>query len=344
MKMHDKLGFEEPSLIYGGFYPANLRLARERGRELKKLHGLRSASSIKKAGGGRLAILIDYEDDFGDMGRLPVKGTFADVERASKRLIRGLLEDEYTDLIITLDCHPVQTVHDDGVWEDEHGNPPDTTLPVMMQLRPEADWKHLPADKQYPFEGIHISGAPNKLYRPRVMRKHLVEAYAPHLLATGQGPIWVFNSHCRAGTEGCALIPAIAEVVETICTARDIDPIYMWKGHLPQTDWFGPFEPCMPMPNHPQGGLQTQYLDKIREARATDVFGEAEDFCVKNGMKQVLKYYAGQPDVLRKIHFIGDCTSPIVADDVSKGITGNGEFRREMSDKGVKIISHDAAF
>lgn len=333
---HDTLGFLDPTLAHGPYRP-NLELARKMGLLARK-QGVRPAQKLIAAGKSRLAIVIDGETDFADDGRLPVKGTYADTWRMCQRIYKGTMEGHYTGILLTIDQHPAITVHSEVYWEDEQGNPPDVTLPVMMFLDD--------AKARFPFLATFIDGSPKRRYRPRYNPKFTVEQYAPHLLNTGQGPIWVFKSHCRMGTDGIQLIAPLAELVEFMAVALEIEPVFMAKGHIAQVDWFGPFRPCMDVPTHPQGGLQTQYLDLIRAANNTDIFGEAEDFCVRNGMKQVLEYYGNDRPVLERIAFVGDCTSPIIADDpkAGPGKMPNADFRREMASKGVKIITHDTPF
>lgn len=330
MKTLDKLGFQDSDLIRE-YYAPNLALARKEARKLK----LNPASKQRKAGKGRLLILIDEQWDFTEKGRLPVPGMFDDVERLIKRIIQGVLEEKYTDVVVTRDVHPPFAIHSDGWWEDPLGNAPDVTLPVQMELVEPKD--------DYPFLGHYVDGRAER-YRPRMMRKHTVEDYAPYLQKSGQGNIWVFADHCREGTDGSNLVPALAEVIEWMAVARDIQPVYMYKGMIPQVDWFGPFRPCMDVKGHPQGALQFSYLDLIRPSWRTEITGEAEDFCNKNGQKQVVEYYKDDPDVLGSIQFITDCTSPIFPDDPNTGVTPNADFRQEMAAKGVKLIKHDSPF
>lgn len=327
----NSLGFRDAMRIREQYSP-NLALARQEGRKLK----LRPAKLQRDRGERRLLVLIDEEWDFSDKGRLPVRGMFDDIERLIKRIEQGTLDEKYTDLIITLDLHPPHTVHNDSWWVDEQGNPPDVSLPVQMEL--------VSPSERFPFLALFLDGRPRKAFRPRYMGDWTTNKYAPHLKATGQGNIWVFADHCREGTDGVSLIPALAEVVEWMCAARDIQPVYMYKGMIPQVDWFGPFRPCMDVPTHPQGGLQTTYLDMIKEANITEIAGEADDFCVRHGCRQVLEYYAGSPAVLESIRFLSDCTSAIVPDDPASGNTANADFRKAMEAQGVRMITHDSPF
>jgi hypothetical protein len=71
--------------------------------------------------------------------------------------------------------------------------------------------------------------------------------------------------------------------------------------------------------------------------KSTQIAGEAEDFCVNAGTLQILEYYGNQPDVLKRISFLGDCTSAIVPNsDVVK------KLHKTMKDKDVRVVNHDA--
>jgi nicotinamidase-related amidase len=326
----DKLGLNDPNLIRE-FYSPNLALARAEGRKL----GLNPAKKQIDAGERGLLILIDEEWDFTEKGRLPVPGMFGDVERLISRIKQGVLQEKYTDVIVTIDVHPPHTIHSDSWWVDDKGNAPDVTLPVRMEL--------VDPTGAYPFLGHFVDGS-TKPFKPRIMKSYTINQYAPHLQKSGQGEIWVFADHCREGTDGVAIVPALAETLEWLSAARDIQPLYMYKGMIPQTDWFGPFRPCMDITGHPQGGLQTTYLDFIRKAKWTEIAGEADDFCVKAGNMQVLDYYGNDRPVLESISFITDCTSAIFPDDPAAGNTPNADFRKEMASKGVNMILHDTPF
>jgi nicotinamidase-related amidase len=336
MALLDVLAFERPELI-GTNHKANLALARKRGREDKRRLGLLSARKVRESNGGLLSILIDAEEDFGDDGRLPVKGTYDDIRRWLARHVKLVQENRLTDVIVTVDIHPEHAIHTDAWWVDENGNAPDVTIPLTMTLVEPND--------RLPYEARIVGMTPVGRYRPRLMPKYTIEEYSPHLQRTGQGDIWVFADHCRQGTDGINLFSAVVEFLAYASAALDLEPQFMYKGQIASTDWFGPFSPCMPIPTHPQGGTQTKYLDLIRSSKRTEIAGEALDFCVKAGMLQIVDYYNDPSDlsVRESIHFLMDCTSPIVPDDPSQGRTGNADFRKSMEQKGVKMITHDSA-
>lgn len=336
----DKLGYTDPNLIRT-FYAPNLELAHAEG--LKWRRRLTSAAKRERRNGGRLLVGIDLQWDFSDAGRLAVPGTFDDLERLIDRIIRGVFEEEYySDFIITHDNHPEHVIHGETWWEDENGNPPDVSVPVHMEL--------VDPKGRMPFLCHYLTGAASKPFRPRLKREYTINEYAPHLKQTGQGDIWVFAPHCKFGSDGVMLIPAFQELLAVVAVALDLNITHMYKGHVPDTDWFGPFRPCMDRPGHSQAGLNTELLKRVAINLITEVAGEAADFCVRAGELQFGHFYGpgnayGQdPAVLNRVKFITNCTSPIIPDNPVTGKTPNADHRKAMAALGVQAIEHNWAF
>ena len=321
--------FWNPANIRDPHYVPNLDLAIAEGRRLN----LEPAQNQKNQDENRLLVLIDMEKDFQPGGRLGVPGMFEDIERLGERIIQGTLNQFYTDLIITVDTHPIYHRSAPIGWEDEQGNLPDASVPLFMILIDDN-----PADPI--FEAINVLGVNLGKFRPTFMKGHAVD-YWKHLQATkqGNGHIWVFAPHCQEGTEGKEINGALRELITWFGAARKIEPAFLFKGMIRQVDWFGPFRPCMDVPTHPQGSWQTNFLDKIKWSKTTEIAGEAEDFCVGTGVNQVLDYFEGEQDVLKTISFLGDCTSAIIpGSDVVQAL------HARMKSAGVRIITHDAPF
>jgi nicotinamidase-related amidase len=226
------------------------------------------------------------------------------------------------------------------VYRDEKGNPPvlvapdGSPLPMMVTLS---------GSKFMPLVGVNPLGEETPL-KPTILGEHIIERYIPHLQATGQSPLMIWPAHCRQDDHGASLNPALMEALEWASAARWIQPIRLYKGHIPETDWYGAFEPCMPVPNHPQGQRQTQMLDLISEVATTEISGEALDFCVKATTEQVLRYYQNNPTVLSSIKFIEDATSAIIPDSPNRGVTPNADFMSQMVGLGVRLIKSSDPF
>jgi nicotinamidase-related amidase len=175
--------------------------------------------------------------------------------------------------------------------------------------------------------------------------EHIIGQYIPHLATTGQSPLMIWPAHCRQDNAGASLNPALVEVLEWASAARFIQPVHIYKGHIAETDWYGAFEPCMPVPSHPQGQIQTNILEMVGKVATTEIAGEAQDFCVKETTRQVLRYYQKSSTVLSTIAFMQDGTSPIIPDSSEAGgPTPNADFMAEMVRLGVKLINSSDSF
>jgi nicotinamidase-related amidase len=326
------LGFAQPGAT-GRFYKPNLDEAARAGRALR----LSPASEQKER---HLLVLVDFQNDFVEGGSLPVAGATHDLERVIYRLVSGILTGYYTDIIVTVDNHPPFTVHSGLVYKDDKGKPPvlvapdGSPLPMMVTLS---------KSKSFPLIGVNHLGEETPL-KPQVLRDHIINQYIPHLASTGQSPLMIWPAHCRQDNLGASLNPALIEALEWASAARFIQPIRLYKGHIEETDWYGAFEPCMPVPNHPQGQLQTRNMDLISQVETTEIAGEALDFCVKATTLQVLNYYGQNQTVLRSIKFIQDGTSAIIPDGSVAGTTPNADFIAEMVRMGVNLINSSDPF
>jgi hypothetical protein len=164
-------------------------------------------------------------------------------------------------------------------------------------------------------------------------------AYWDYLQADGQGPVWVFANHCKLGTDGVNLHPLLAETLSFIEGARLVAPVPVNKGHIRDTDWFGPLEPCRPDPSHPQGGFQKAIVDLFAQVTGwVEFFGVAEDFCDFNMKKQVMRHFEGT-QFFEQMAFAIDGTAPIVPNAPAVQ-QQNADARA----KGVKFFTHDEPF
>lgn len=248
-----------------------------------KAAGLKPASedTIKT-----IAVGIDFQNDFvRDDGTLKVEGAVADVRRFIEYLY-GNAED-ISALLFSFDQHLPWMIFYPGWWKDRNGNHPT------------------------PFAVITEDDVMNTVWIPQLEKKWSLD-YPTRLRETDQSPLLIWPFHCMIGTEGADLLADLAEAIMWLSAARNIQPLYMFKGTVPGSEHYGPFCCCVPVPNHPQGGLQTQFMDVIATNDRIIFAGEAEDFCVREAMRQLLSYYGNNsPDIIKKIQFLKDCTSPV---------------------------------
>lgn len=261
----------------------------------------------------RIVVGIDYQIDFiRDDGTLKVTGAAGDVRRFVE-YIYGRAE-EISGLLFTMDQHlPWQIFY--PVW-----------------------WKNRNGVHPGPYTVITEDEVKSGAWLPQ-LEKSWSLAYPTRLRETGQSPLIIWPEHCMIGTDGAALLAELAEAVAWLAAARGIQPIYMFKGTVPQSEHYGPFRCCVPVPGQLQSQLQTAFLDIIAQYDIIDVAGEAEDFCVREGMRQLLEYFGDRPDVLKKMRFLGDCTSLVFPDKRAEA----DNILADYTSKGVQIIKSTEA-
>lgn len=316
------------------WYKPDLGAALREGIEFGLKNKLKSAALLLKDGIARALMATDLQADFRDGGRLPVKGTDDVVLRVCTRLINGTVEDYYGGVIFSLDGHAPYHISFDYYWRDKDGNPLDLSKhggAGILTLEDEA--KGVFKAQAFNADGPYVVG----YYQARFDVKDSVE-YWNYLQATKQGPIWVFVSHCVIGTDGVDLHPLLAETIAFMCGARSLQPTIIHKGHLSNTDWFGPLEPCRPDPNHAQGGFQKEVIDVMKRFKATEFVGVAEDFCDHNMKRQTLEKLEGT-EYIGKLCFVTDGTAPIIP-NAQHVLDLNAKARKA----GVRFIQCDTAF
>ncbi|HEU5114975.1 MAG TPA: hypothetical protein VFT82_04395 [Candidatus Paceibacterota bacterium] len=311
-------------------YSPDIARAYSEGVQYGLANNLATGDELIKRGVARLIALTDLEEDFRDDGRLPVKGTDQVVLRVCERIINGVVEDYYGGIMYSLDGHPFDHISFDCNWRDGAGDPLNLeqygkaailTLedPVLGTFKAQAFSENGPYD----------IGTYRHAFDPMG-----TVAYWNHLQATGQGPIWVFVPHCVIGTDGANLHPLLAETIAFACGVRRIRPRIIRKGHLANTDWFGPLEPCKP--SDPEGLLNMGAVAEMTMYAAVEFGGVAEDFCEYNMRAKSLELLAGL-GMAGKMRFLRDCTAPIVP---------NAAHVAALYDRaraaGIQFIDHDA--
>lgn len=315
-------------------YKPDISAAMQEGIAYARANQLKSAQQLMKSGIAHALMMTDLQEDFRDRGRLPVKGTDAVVLRTCVRLLNGIVTDYFAGIIFSLDGHPPQHRSFDHNYVSHDGTTLDLSKhgkAAMLTLVDEG--KAVFRVTAFGASGPYEVG----LYQPRFDPRDAVE-YWKHLQATGQGDIWAFVPHCVIATDGVNLHPLLAETIAFACGARSLQPTIIHKGHLANTDWFGPLQPCRPDSNHAQGGFQKGVIDVFKQFGTVEFAGVAEDFCDYYMKKQTMDNLQGT-EYLAKLRFLTDCTAPIVP---------NAAHVQRLNDEakaaGVQFISHDMPF
>lgn len=162
--------------------------------------------------------------------------------------------------------------------------------------------------------------------------------YVDLLERTGQLNHRIWPHHCPHNGDGQKLVPAIAEAVAFHAAARNTTTMTIVKGQNRRVEHFGIFGAQVPDPRDPSTQLNTKILDLIAAYDLIYVAGEAKSHCVLKTMQQMVGYFGNQPDVIKKIRFIMDCTSSVQSPDVDFELLAMDELRK-MEQKGVALIT-----
>jgi nicotinamidase/pyrazinamidase len=234
-----------------------------------------------------LAWLIDVQVDFvypAPLGRLSVPGAVGDTERLLNWLYSNT--GQITQIAASLDTHtPFQIFY--PTW-----------------------WKNQKGDHPAPFTTITADDVKRGVWHPITEPVWSIR-YLEELESVGKKQLMIWPFHCMEGTSGRALVPALSEAIMYHSGARMAQPTYLTKGTIAHTEFYSVVEPEVKYAKHPDGGLNTRFLDMVGQFDLIYIAGQARSHCVLETMASVMRYFGTQPDVLRKLRFLDDCTSSI---------------------------------
>lgn len=166
-----------------------------------------------------------------------------------------------------------------------------------------------------------------------------LKKYLPMLKVAGSHnydlTIWPY--HTIEGTQGHNLVPALAEALAFFSAARNSQIQTLVKGTIPQVEHYGIFGPEVEYPGQYGGGLATDILTAVSRFDLVYVAGEAKSHCVLSSMRQLVEQFKTQPNVLKKIRFLTDCTSSVQVPGVDFDGLANAELT-EMARLGVQLV------
>ncbi len=257
-------------------------------------------------------IIIDMQNDFvRPNGALSVPNAEADVQRLVEFIYHNA--QDITAIYATLDTH----------------------YPLQIFF---SEWWENPVTGEYPAEFTVITAGDIRkgVWRARVdpVWSH---KYVFELEKRGKKMLMIWPKHTMIGTWGHALVPALSEAIAWFGAARSSQPVYLTKGDVPQVERYGAFAPEVEYPKHSRGGTDTVVLDALARYNRTFWAGEAETHCVLETQLQAVEYFKDQPDVLSNMHFLTDCTSPILHPNIDFVGIARAE-QAKMAKMGVKLV------
>ncbi len=290
---------------FKGPYPARFQEFTEVGRKA----GFSAAHEDRE----KIAlVLVDYQHDFVDpTGTLNVPGSQEDVAR--------LLTWFYTN------AHRISSVYASL----------DTHLP--FQIFYSSWWKDpKTGEHPQPFTVITVDDVTTKKWVP-VLHPDWSIKYVHLLQQQAKKDLMIWPYHTMEGSLGHMLVAPISEAIAWHSAARQIQPTYVVKGRTIRTEYYGIFGAEVPDPDDPSSGLNETLLDAVMKHDKVYIAGEAKSHCVLETERQVVGRFGNQPDLLKRLYFLRDCTSSVKHPSIDFDSLAETELAA-MERQGVQMV------
>ncbi len=255
-------------------------------------------------------LLIDMQVDFcHPSGSLYVPGALGDVQRTIEFIYRNAAH--ITQITCSLDSHLPSQIFSPGWWADADGQPP------------------------APFTIISAADVQRGRWRARFEPAWSAE-YVARLEQEAKKLLTIWPYHVLIGSPGHMLDPELWSAVVWHALARQTQPRWLAKGSEPRTEHYSIVRPEVPLPGMSDGGRNRVLLEELARADMILVAGEAMSHCVLETMEDLVEEFGGQPDALRRLILLRDCTSPVVHPEIDFGAIAAGRLA-ELAQMGVRL-------
>lgn len=270
--------------------------------------GLRPAKESKPR---VLLLLVDTQVDFVHAdGALSVPGAVEDTCRTIEWIFAHV--GEITAIAASLDSHVPFQIFYPTWWQDETGKPPD------------------------PFTVIHSADVKEGYWKPLYDPVWSVQ-YLDTLEQQAKKELMIWPYHTMIGTPGHTLTPALYEAVVYHSAARQTEPTFLSKGAIPKTEHYSILEPEVKVHDHPQGGLNTQFLEMLATYDLIYVAGQAKSHCVLETVNSMMRYFRKQPDIIAKMRILYDCMSSVAHPTINFDALADEAFQK-FAAEGLQLV------
>lgn len=258
-------------------------------------------------------VLVDVQHDFVDpTGTLAVPGAQDDVARLLAWFYANA--GEITHVYASLDTHLPYQIFFGGWWIDPRTG-----------AHPE------------PFTAISAEDVEREVWAP-VTHAAWSREYVAALRRQAKKDLMIWPHHTMEGTLGHMLAAPLSEALAWHSAARSTRPTYLGKGRTPRTEFYGIFGAEVPDPDEPVSLLNTALLDEVMSYDRVYLAGEAKSHCVLETVRQVVGRYGDRPDVLERLHVLGDCMSAVAHPVIDFDALAEEAFA-EMRERGARFVT-----
>ncbi len=231
-------------------------------------------------------ILVDYQHDFVDpTGTLHVPGSQQDVARFLAWFYANA--HKISSIYASLDTHLPFQIFFSSWWKD-----PQT------------------GEHPQPYTTITVDDVTNIKWLP-IIEPDWSTSYVHQLQQKARKDLMIWPYHTMEGTLGHMLAAPLCEAIAWHSAARNTQPTYIEKGRTMRTEYYGIFGAEIPDPEDPDSSLNVTLLDAVMKYDRVYVAGEAKSHCVLETERQLVGRFGEQPELLKRLYFLIDCTSSV---------------------------------
>jgi nicotinamidase/pyrazinamidase len=259
-----------------------------------------------------ILLLVDPQVDFiHEDGALSVPGAVDDTRRTIEWIFRHI--NEITSIAASLDSHIPTQIFYSTWWTDEAGGHPAPFMPITSADVDQQRWRPI-FERQWSLSYVH----------------RLEDSAKKELM------IWPY--HTMIGTPGHTITPALYEAIAYHSSARQARPTFLHKGSIPKTEHYSLLEPEVKVPDHPQGGLNVEFLNMLSEYDLIYVAGQAKSHCVLETVTSVMRHFRDQPGQIAKWRILTDCMSSVAHPEIDFKALANETFA-QYADMGLCLVT-----
>ena len=257
-------------------------------------------------------ILVDYQHDFVDpTGTLHVPGSQQDVARFLAWFYANA--HKISSIYASLDTHLPFQIFFSSWWKD-----PQT------------------GEHPQPYTTITVDDVTNIKWLP-IIEPDWSTSYVHQLQQKARKDLMIWPYHTMEGTLGHMLAAPLCEAIAWHSAARNTQPTYIEKGRTMRTEYYGIFGAEIPDPEDPDSSLNVTLLDAVMKHDRVYVAGEAKSHCVLETERQLVGRFGEQPELLKRLYFLIDCTSSVQHPVIDFDALAEDELAT-MEQQGVQMV------
>jgi nicotinamidase-related amidase len=188
-----------------------------------------------------------------------------------------------------------------------------------------------------PFTRITSQDVDQGRLRP-VYEPHWSISYVHILETEAKKELMIWPYHTMIGTAGHTITPALYEAIAYHSAARQSQPSFLHKGSIPKTEHYSLLEPEVKVPDHPQGDLNTAFLDMVARYDLIYVAGQAKSHCVLETLASVMRYFSQQPEQIARWRVLVDCMSSVAHPTIDFDAMANTTLAH-YAERGLRLVT-----